>query len=64
LSVKSFESTSHGFLKIQIGDIWYTDVPDRAELFRLFSEKSVLSAGSIYKKRVLSTNFEKTIIHL
>jgi len=31
-------------------------------IFRLFTEESVVSASSVYKKRVLSTDFEKTIV--
>ena len=55
---------SHGFLKIQMGDTpsVYTDFTERTEFFRHFTEETVLSVGSVYKKQILSSDNEKTII--
>jgi len=52
----------HGFLKNQSSGFSYTDCTDRTELFRLLTEKTVMSVSSVYQESVLSSFLEKAIV--
>ena len=55
--VKVSGSVTHGLCKVRISYSLYTDFADYTELFRKITEGTVFSVCSVYKNRVLSSDF-------
>jgi len=61
------EEAQHGLCKVRISYSLYTDFADYTELFRNFTEGTVLSvcsAFAAYKNRVLSSDFATAMVYL
>jgi hypothetical protein len=60
---QELKSTEQGVLKVLVEDFLYTDFTERTEFFLYFTEVSVLSAGSVYQKKIFSSVLGETKIY-